>query len=130
MLEATFDATIVAWLHSRRPGTPPAIPLPFDPRSKATPPKQAFRAIEKYLEKAVAAGRVRVASPRAAATAFMGALFAYVSFHKLLRVLEPPLPLDRYLDTLIGLWQEGAIRPAEHARRTSGSRAAGRRRKP
>ena len=127
VLEATFDTTIVAWLHSRRPGAPPSIRLPFDPRSKSTPPQRAFRAIEGYLEKAVRAGRVRVDSPRSAATAFMGALFAYVSFHKLLRVLDPPLPLDRYLDTLIDLWKKGAIVSAP-ARRPPRPRKRGERR--
>jgi AcrR family transcriptional regulator len=123
VLEATFEETIVGWLHSRRKtGVPVAIPLPFDPRSKTTPPQQAFRAIERYMRKAMKAGRIQVASSRAAATAFQGALFAYVSFHKLLRILDPPLPLDRYLDTLLEIWSRGAI---------AGPRArAGRRRMP
>ena len=112
VLEATFDETIVAWLHSRRTaGAPVAIPLPFDPRSKSTPPQQAFRAIERYMRKAMRAGRLRVSDARAAATAFQGALFAYVSFHKLLRILDPPLPLDRYLDALLSIWSRGAIAP-------------------
>jgi AcrR family transcriptional regulator len=110
VLEATFEETIVGWLHSRRKtGSLVTIPLPFDPRSKSTPPQQAFRAIERYVRKAMRSGRLRVADPRAAATAFQGALFAYVSFHKLLRILDPPLPLDRYLDTLLEIWSRGAI---------------------
>jgi AcrR family transcriptional regulator len=110
VLEATFEETIVGWLHSRRKsGAPVAIPLPFDPRSKSTPPQQAFRVIERYMRKAMKAGRLRVFDARAAATAFQGALFAYVSFHKLLRILDPPLPLDRYLDALLEIWSRGAI---------------------
>jgi len=118
VLEATFDEIIVGSLHSRRPGAPLAIPLPFDPRSKSTPPQQAFQAIEGYLRKAARAGTIRVDSVRAAATAFQGALFAYVSFHKLLRILDPPLPLDRYLDTLISIWTRGAtgVGPPEKRR--------------
>ena len=122
VLEATFDATIVASLHVRGKGLP-TIPLPFDPRSKSTPPQRAFRAIEAYLEKAVRAGALRVGSARAAATAFMGALFAYVSFHKLLHVLDPPLPLDRYLETLIAVWKDGAIPKRRGRPRTRGPRA-------
>jgi hypothetical protein len=94
------------------------IPLPFDPRSASTPPRQAFRAIERYMRKAMKTGRLRVSDARAAATAFQGALFAYVSFHKLLRILDPPLPLDRYLDTLFAIWSRGAIAgPRAGARR-------------
>jgi hypothetical protein len=60
-----------------------------------------------------------VADPRAAATAFQGALFAYVSFHRLFRILDPPLPLERYLETLTGIWENGAIaRPRLPRRRT------------
>ena len=122
VLEATFAETIVGWLHARRPaaGGPISIPFPFDPRSEGSPPRQAFRAIEKYMRKAVRAGRLRIADVRAAATAFQGALFAYVAFHRLFGILDPPLPLDRYLDTLIAIWTGGAIGRAP---------AAGRRRK-
>ncbi|HET9796312.1 MAG TPA: TetR/AcrR family transcriptional regulator [Thermoanaerobaculia bacterium] len=114
ILEATFAESIVGWLHARRGPGPVAIPLPFDPRSRSTPPQQVFSAIEGYLARAVARGTLSIADPRAAATAFQGALFAYVSFQKLFRILDPPLPLDRYLETLLAIWTRGALprRPA------------------
>lgn len=115
VLEATFAETIVGWLHSRKPGSPAAIPLPFDPRSKSTPPQRAFQAIEGYMKKAVRKGTLRVGDVRAAATAFQGALVAYVSFHKLFRILDPPLPVDLYVETLLDIWMHGAL-PAGKAR--------------
>jgi len=130
VLEATFEETIAGWLHSRRTkDAPVAIPLPFDPRSKSTPPQQAFRAIERYMRKAMKTGRLRVSDARAAATAFQGALFAYVSFHKLLRILDPPLPLDRYLETLLSIWTRGATGPAAPTTRRRGEAAAAARKK-
>jgi AcrR family transcriptional regulator len=118
VLEATLAETIVSSLHARRGGTV-SIPLPFDPRSRSTPPQRVFAALERYFTKAKRKGRVRVADPRAAATAFQGALFAYVSFHRLFRILDPPLPLERYLETLTGIWENGAIaRPRLPRRRT------------
>ncbi len=122
VLEATFAETIVGWLHSRKAGRPVAIPLPFDPRSKTTPPQQAFRAIEGYMRKAVRKGTLRVGDVRAAATAFQGALVAYVSFHKLFRILEPPLPLDRYVDTLVEIWTRGAVPPRTGMGKENGKR--------
>ena len=109
VLEATFAETIVGWLHARKGRGPVALPLPFDPRSRSTPPQRVFTAIERYLAKAVKKGRLRVADPRAAATAFQGALFAYVSFHQLFRILDPPLPVGRYLETLTAIWARGAL---------------------
>jgi len=117
VLEATFAETIVGWLHARKKAGPVAMPLPFDPRLRSSPPQLAFRAIEAYLRKAVRKGRLRVADPRAAATAFQGALFAYVAFHKLFRILDPPLPLDRYLATVLEIWAHGAAPPAPKGRR-------------
>jgi TetR/AcrR family transcriptional repressor of mexJK operon len=110
ILEATFSETFVHWLHSNRaPAGAVSIELPFDPRSKSTPPEQAYRLIEGYMEKAAKAGRLRVADVRAAAVSFQGALFAYVSFHKLFRIIDPPIPLDRYLDTVLAIWARGAV---------------------
>jgi len=121
ILEATFAESIVGWLHARRSGGRVAIPLPFDPRSRSSPPQRVFTALERYFEKAVRKGTLSIADPRAAATAFQGALFAYVSFQKLFRILDPPLPRDRYLETLTAIWARGAL-PARAAARKPGKR--------
>lgn len=119
ILEATFAESVVRWFHSRKvePG-PVTIALPFDPRAKSTPPMQAFRAIEGYLKKAVEAGTLRVPDVRAAAASFQGALFAYVSFHKFFKILDPPIPLDQYLDTVLAIWSRGAVDPRRPAAST------------
>jgi hypothetical protein len=39
----------------------------------------------------------------------LGNCQAYVMMHRIARVEEPPLPLDRYLDALVELWTAGAI---------------------
>jgi len=125
VLEATFAETIVGWLHSRKAGSLRAIPLPFDPRSKSTPPQRAFRAIEGYMKKAVRQGTLRVGDVRAAATAFQGALVAYVSFHKLFRILDPPLPVERYVDTLLDIWMGGALPKKKTPRRKPAGKRSG-----
>jgi hypothetical protein len=57
-----------------------------------------------------------VRSPRAAALSFLGSLQAYVFFHRILHALEPPLPLPRYVETLVEIWTTGAVvRPRRRA---------------
>ena len=126
ILEATFAESLVHWFHSRKsdPGTV-TIALPFDPGAESTPPQQAFRLVEGYMEKAVRAGRLRVTDVRAATASFQGSLFAYVSFHKLFRILDPPIPLGRYLDTVLAIWARGAV-PGAVTRRKSSGRKIGR----
>jgi hypothetical protein len=56
-----------------------------------------------------------VRDPRAAALAFLGSLNAYVFLHRVMRIADPPVPLRLYVDTLIEIWQRGAIRPARRS---------------
>ncbi len=110
ILEATFAESVVHWFHARKAEEGPVtIALPFDPRGKTTPPQQAFHLIESYMRRAVKSGKLRVLDVRAAAASFQGALFAYVSFHRFFRILDPPIPLRRYLDTVLEIWARGAI---------------------
>ena len=46
--------------------------------------------------------------PRAGALAFLGSLQAFVFFHRVLRV-APPIDFDRYLETVLGVWKQGAL---------------------
>ena len=48
-------------------------------------------------------------NPRAAALAFLGSLQAYVFLHRVLHI-DPPVPFERYLDTVLEIWKKGAIR--------------------
>ncbi len=108
-IETEMAEGIARWMFARGAEAARRI-LPFDPRSPDSPPRRVFVVLEDYLRRASRAGRIEVHDPRAAALAFMGGLNAYVFFHKVLRLVDPPVPLEDYVDTLIGLWQHGAIR--------------------
>ena len=116
-IEARFGEHIARWQFANV-GTTRAIPLLFDPDQKPTPPERALAQLEGYLRRASRAGRIQVRDPRAAALSFLGSLQAYIFFHKMLR-LEPPIPLSRYVDTLIDIWTEGAIRSGRRTRKRS-----------
>jgi AcrR family transcriptional regulator len=72
--------------------------------------RRGFKVIADYMRRASKARRLHVLDPEAAAIAFMGSLVSYVFLHRIARIIDPPLPFDRYLDNLIGIWTRGAIR--------------------
>ena len=74
--------------------------------------------VSSYLRRASRAGRLDIQDPDASALAFMGSLVSYVFLHRVARVYDPPLPLDRYLDNLMAIWTRGAIRAGGAAGRT------------
>ncbi len=82
--------------------------MPADVIGTPTPPQRALRLIEDYLRRASAAGRLRLGDPLAAALMLLGTFQSYVTLHRMVRILEPPLPLDRYLDTVVEVWLRGA----------------------
>ncbi|HKA36510.1 MAG TPA: TetR/AcrR family transcriptional regulator [Thermoanaerobaculia bacterium] len=108
-IEQKMGENIARFLRARNEEEARTIRLPFDPRKKTSPPARAIRALEGYFRRAREAGAVEVRNPRAAALAFLGSLQAYVFLHRVLH-LDPPVPLDRYLDTLLQIWKRGAIR--------------------
>jgi hypothetical protein len=73
------------------------------------------RALEKYLRRAGAAGRVSLPSARAGALAFLGSMQSYVFFHRVLRI-QPPIPLAAYLDTVLEIWKHGALASGRKSR--------------
>ena len=55
----------------------------------------------------------------------MGTMNAYVFFHRILKIVDPPVPLDDYVETVLEIFTSGAIRPAGARRRAaSGQRRA------
>ena len=116
-IEARLGEHIARWQYANV-GTPRAIPLLFDPDQRPTPPEKALRELESYLKRASKSGRIRVKDPRSAALSFLGSLQAYIFFHKMLK-LDPPLPLPRYVDTVVTIWTEGAIISPRRARKRS-----------
>lgn len=109
-LEAKLGENIARWLRARTGDEARTIRLPFDPRKKPSPPARALAVLEEYFRRASRAGRLHVRDPRAAALAFLGSLNAYVFLHRVMRIADPPVPLPRYVDTLLDVWRAGAIR--------------------
>jgi len=119
-LEQKLDETVASWMRSKiRVERAADIRLPFDPSRTPTPPQRVLALLEEYLRRAVAAGRLSLADPRAAALAYLGSLHSYVMLHRVVRICDPPLPFDRYLKTLLEVWTRGALPPTARGPRRS-----------
>ena len=114
-IEQKMGENIARFLRARTEEEARTIRLPFDPRKKNSPPALVVGALQTYLRRARAAGRVSLPSARAGALAFLGSLQSYVFFHRVLRI-QPPIPLDSYLDTVLEIWKKGALRPGRTQR--------------
>lgn len=90
--------------------------VPFDPKDDEIPPRRAIRILTDYFARAIRAGVIREADPRALALLFIGQLQAHVFFHQVLGV-TPPHPVEDYIDALIGLWSEGVFAGGVRARK-------------
>lgn len=89
-----------------------ALVVPFDTQNEENPSRRGLRIVSDYFRRAMEAGVIRPANPRAMALLFVAQLHSYVFIHDVLEV-RPVHPLDDYLDALIDLWVEGAIRTPE-----------------
>ncbi len=107
-IEQKMGENIAHFLRARTEEEARTVRLPFDPRRKSSPPARVLAALEAYFRRARAAGRLRLRDPRAGALAFMGAVQSYVFIHRVARI-TPPIPLPRYLDTLLDVWTRGAL---------------------
>jgi hypothetical protein len=114
-IESKLGENIARWFRAKTADEARTIRLPFDPRKQPNPPARALALIEDYFRRAVRSGRLEVRDPQAAALAFLGSLNAYVFLHRVMRIADPPVPLPRYVDTLLDIWKRGAIRPARRA---------------
>ncbi|PYQ44064.1 MAG: hypothetical protein DMF77_08095 [Acidobacteria bacterium] len=85
--------------------------------------------LEGYLRRARDGGRLQVSDTRSAALIFMGTMNAYVFFHRILKVVDPPVPLDDYVETVVEIFTSGAIRPPRPRRRAASGPRPARRRK-
>lgn len=115
-LEAKIRQIVARWVYFKTvPGVGP-MPLPFDPQARPTPPQKNLKYLEDYMRRAAKKGRLRVENPRAAALAFLATLHSYVFLQVVINVLEEPMPLDEYLDTVLDVWTRGAVVPARRPR--------------
>jgi AcrR family transcriptional regulator len=121
-LEGKMGQSIALWMRSRAAAVSRTLRLPFDPRAVDSPPRRVLVLLEEYFHRARRAGRLRVRDPRAAAMGFMGSFHAYVFLHHVLKVQDPPLPLDGFVETLLDVWTRGAIvvRPRRRRARARG----------
>ena len=127
-LERQMGANIARWLFAKSDAeAAQARDFAAKLRGQSSPPRRVFGLLEDYLRRARAAGRVQVADPASAALAFMGTMNAYIFFHRILQMVDPPIRVETYVDTVIEVFTAGALRPAPTPRR---ERAAGPRRRP
>jgi AcrR family transcriptional regulator len=118
-LEQKLDETVASWMRSKvriEKIEDIRLRLPFDPSQSPTPPQRVLALLEEYLRRAVAAGRLTLSDPRAAALAYLGSLHSYVTLHRMVRICDPPFPFERYLRTLLELWAQGAMARVESPR--------------
>ena len=107
-LESKLRQTLARWVYFKSVPGVGRMPLPFDPAARPTPPQKNLAHLEDYLRRAVDRGRLRLRDPRAAALAFLGSVHSYVFLQRVMEILEEPMPLPRYLDTVLDIWMEGA----------------------
>jgi AcrR family transcriptional regulator len=108
-LESKIHEVVARWVYFKTVPGIGRMPLPFDPKNRPTPPQKNLKCLEDYLRRAGRKGTIRVRDPRAAALAFLATLHSYVFLQHVMDVLEEPLPLSEYLDTVIDVWTRGAI---------------------
>jgi TetR/AcrR family transcriptional repressor of mexJK operon len=108
-IEGQMAESIACWLYAKNAEETTTLRLPWNPRAENSPPRRVYALLESYLRRAARAGTIRVRDPQAAALAFIGNLNAYAFFHRVIPLFDPPLPLDRYIDTLLDIWSRGAL---------------------
>jgi hypothetical protein len=111
-IEKRFTEQIAWWMHARTAQDAQRIAdmmqNPFGSVPGPTPPQRVLAILEDYFKRINKAGWWRLKDPKAAALLFLGSLHSYVTLHRLLRIMDPPMALDRYLDTLFDIWSHGA----------------------
>ena len=108
-LESKLRQVVARWVYFKRVAGVGLMPLPFDPTSRPTPPQKNLKYLENYMRRAARRGRLRIDDPSAAALAFLATVHSYVFLQHVMEVLEKPMPLERYLETVLDIWTRGAI---------------------
>ncbi len=108
-LESKLRQTVARWVYFKNVPGVGRLPLPFNPAARPNPPQQNLAYLESYLRRAVRRGRLRLRDPGAAAMAFLATIHSYVFLQRVVEILEEPMPLERYLDTVLDLWTRGAV---------------------
>lgn len=106
-IRSVLGASLAVNMHVRSRRT--TLVVPFDTADVDSPPRRGLRAITDYFRRAKAAGTIEIDDPRAAALLFVGNLQSYVLIHDVLGI-TPVYPVEKYIDSLLDLWTNGAIR--------------------
>ena len=112
-LEARIREVVARWVYFKTVRGVGRMPLPFDPKQRPTPPQRNLKLLEDYLRRAGRHGSVRIQDYRAAALAFLATLHSYVFLQHVMEVLEEPMPLEEYLDTVLEVWTRGVVTSRE-----------------
>jgi len=104
-IQERLREVVAVYLHTKGK----SFPLPFDPSQKPTPPQKNLGSLAGYLKRAQRAGRIRVEDPYAAAAAFLGSLHSYVFLGEVVQAFEEPIPMERFLNSLLDVWTRGAV---------------------
>ena len=115
-IQAKLKENLGHFVHLRMVPGIGRLPLPFDPDARPTPPQRNLQLLADYFRRARRAGRLRVRDPLAAAFAFVASLQSFVILQEVIPILEEPMPLETYLDTVIDIWKRGAIAPLTRSR--------------
>ena len=115
-LEAKMRQIVARWVYFKTVPGVGRMPLPFDPQARPTPPQKNLRYLEDYMRRAARRKTLRVRDPRAAAMAFLATLHSYVFLQHVMEILEHPMPLEEYLETVLDIWTNGAIVTKRKAR--------------
>lgn len=108
-LQTRLRESIARWLYHKKIAGVGTLPLPFDPAMRPTPPQRNLSYLEAYLRRASRAGRIHVHDCRAAAVAFLATIHSYLFLQEVIGAFEKPLPFDRYLSTVLEIWEHGAL---------------------
>jgi len=108
-LEEKLRGTVARFVYFKTVSGVGKVPLPFDPGLRPTPPQRNLKLLEAYFLRARRHGRLRVSNPRAAALSFLATIHSYVFMQAVMQVMEKPLPLSEYIDTVLEVWTRGAI---------------------
>jgi AcrR family transcriptional regulator len=98
--EAKLKQDIVHFLHLREQ----------NPAFRASGPRMTLAVLSQYLRGATRRGVLSVTDPEATAIMILGSLQSYAFLHVVLRVFDPPFPLERYVDNLVRVLTRGLAR--------------------
>lgn len=114
--QAKLRENLARWVHGKAFPGGARIPLPFDPDARPTAPQRNLGLLEAYFRRARREKRLRFRDARAAALAYFGTLHSYVLLQEVLGVVDRPLPLEAYLDTVLDVWMRGILPDRRTAR--------------